>query len=622
MFSFQPKMPKCFAMLVLIVTLPCLSGCSAPTSSARISRVTINPLPNPLTAGSEVTLSASTEGTGQYDASLAWKVIQGNATLSPSSGKTVKLTIPLSYNNLSITVQAASIPRPEITATLEILALAANPRVESVSVVPNTTQLLPGKSTPLTATVLGKGSFDTNVTWTLVAGAGTLEPNGTNAKYTASNDPDGESANIRAASLANPTVFKDTAINVIGLPTGTLDTAFGSNGIAETSFTGLGGQATAAALQTDGKLVVVGSMVELGQGELFALARYNTDGSLDSSFDGDGRQTTDFDLPNGNPDAGSRARAVAIAADGKIVVVGDDLGYTVPRIVVSRYNTNGSLDSSFDGDGKAVVYLGGGSEYARGVAIQPGNKILILAQSNDQTPTPPYNGTDVVLSRLNLNGSFDTTFGSNGKAVTHIDIEDSPESIALQADGKIVVAGGVRSILASEPFDATADFFVTRYLSTGQPDPSFGQNGTVRTDVVAGANDYAHDLLIDASGRIVVAGRSSWPWDFSVVRYLNNGSVDTTFGNNGRVVHDLTGAMDAVYTMVSPPNGDLVLAGGGSGLLLLRLNSTGKILSEDSSNAVQFDQVTDAVVVQKRVAMVGIRNRSQTPEFAVVKFLR
>lgn len=567
-------------------------------------------------------LNASTEGTGQYDALLEWKVIQGTATLSPSTGKTVKLTVPLSYSNLNITVQAASVPHPEVTANLEVLALAANPSVESVSVVPNNTQLLPGQSTPLSATVQGKGSFDTDVTWTLEAGAGTLEANGTNAKYTASNDPDGESVKIRAASKANLTVFKDTAINVIGLPTGTLDTGFGSNGLTETSFTGLGGQSNAAALQNDGKLVVVGSMVELGQGELFALARYNTDGSLDSSFDGDGRQTTDFDLPNGNPDAGSRAKAVAIASDGKIVVVGDDLGYNVPRIVVSRYNPNGSLDSSFDGDGKALVYLGGGSEYARGVAIQAGNKILILAQSNDQTPTPPYNGTDVVLSRLNLNGSFDTTFGSNGKAVTHIDLEDSPESIALQADGKIVVAGGVRSILASEPFDATADFFVARSLSNGQPDPSFGQNGIVRTDVVVGANDYAHDMLIDTNGRIVVAGRSSWPWDFSVMRYLNNGSVDSTFGNNGRVVHDLTGAMDAVYTMASPPNGDLVLAGGGSGLLLLRLGTTGKILSEDSSNAVQFDQVTDAVAVQRRVVVVGIRNRSRNPEFAMAKFLR
>ena len=202
------------------------------------------------------------------------------------------------------------------------------------------------------------------------------------------------------------------------------------------------------ALQGDGKIVVVG---DAGGGGAFALARYNPNGSLDPSFSGDGRQTTDFG------DFGV-ARGVALQG-GKIVAVGiGDAG----DFALARYNPNGSLDPSFSGDGKQTTDFGGSDE-ASGVALQGDGKIVAVGRDGPG---------DFALARYNPNGSLDTSFSGDGKQTTDFGDFDGANGVALQGNGKIVVVG----------VGGTGNFALARYNPNGSLDPSFSGDGRQTTD--------------------------------------------------------------------------------------------------------------------------------------------
>ena len=174
----------------------------------------------------------------------------------------------------------------------------------------------------------------------------------------------------------------------------------------------IAGNVNSIAAQSDGKFVVAGGDT---------VARYNSDGSLDSSFDGDGTVTTDF----GRNDT---ALSVALQADGKIVVAGS----SGSDFALARYNSDGSLDRSFDGDGKLTTDFAGGEDSAAGVAVQSDGKIVVAGNSDG----------DFALARYNRDGSLDRSLNGNGKLTTDFgSSQDRVTSMALQADGKIVVAG-------------------------------------------------------------------------------------------------------------------------------------------------------------------------------------
>jgi uncharacterized delta-60 repeat protein len=220
---------------------------------------------------------------------------------------------------------------------------------------------------------------------------------------------------------------------------GSLDTTFDTDGIVTTTFgVSSSDEAHAIAIQIDGKILVSGG----SDGE-FALARYNSNGSLDPTFDTDGKVTT--------PTV-SNAYDIAVQSDGKIVLAGRSYNGTNYDFALARYNTNGSLDTTFDTDGKVITPIGSSADFAYDIAIQSDGKIVLAGES--------YNGTDYdfALARYNTNGSLDAIFGTGGKVTTTFgsSSSDRANGMVIQSDGKIVLAG--------ESYNGTPDdFALARY---------------------------------------------------------------------------------------------------------------------------------------------------------------
>lgn len=216
-------------------------------------------------------------------------------------------------------------------------------------------------------------------------------------------------------------------------PPGDLDTTFDGDGKLTTDF-GDFDEAGGVSIQADGKIVAAGSAVSL-TGFDFALARYNSNGSLDITFDGDGLVTLDFDA------ATDEARAVAIQADGKILAAGlAVLSGGNAEFGVARYNSTGSLDTSFDGDGSATTDFAADFDRVDAVAVQGNGKIVAGGHA-------VVSGTvDFALARYDPNGSLDTTFSGDGRVTTDFaGMDDVVFGVALQANKRIVVAGRVNN---------------------------------------------------------------------------------------------------------------------------------------------------------------------------------
>jgi len=217
---------------------------------------------------------------------------------------------------------------------------------------------------------------------------------------------------------------------------GDLDPTFGGTGKVITPFDGFA-LGLSVAVQADGNLVVAGYAFN-GSDYDFALVRYNTDGSLDTSFNGTGKVTPA--IGSGN-DVG---HCVAVQSDGKIVAAGTASG----NFALVRYNANGSLDTTFNGTGITTTDFGG-ADGAHGVKFQNDGKIVAAGQA--------FSNGDFALARYNTDGSVDTSFGSAGKVTTDFDGGgDVGFGMALQSDGKIVVAGYAT-------IAGTAEFAVARY---------------------------------------------------------------------------------------------------------------------------------------------------------------
>ena len=293
---------------------------------------------------------------------------------------------------------------------------------------------------------------------------------------------------------------------------GSLDTSFNTTGKVVTDLginTTDGGYAVKA--QADGKLVVAG----MSAGD-FAVVRYNANGSLDTTFNGTGKVLTD--LGNKTNDGGY---ALSLQADGKLVVAGfTQTGEFNNNFAVVRYNTNGSLDTSFNSTGKVVTDIGSNTidDKAHSVIVQPDGKMVVAGASGDRNFT---------LARYNTNGSLDTSFNSTGKVVTDLGRWDYGYSVTLQADGKIIVAGYCANTTDNYDFavvrynsNGTLDtsFNGTGKVVTdiGSATKDLGQSVTVQADgkiVVAGYSN---------------SGGSS---NFTLVRYNADGSLDTTLGS-------------------------------------------------------------------------------------------
>jgi uncharacterized delta-60 repeat protein len=295
---------------------------------------------------------------------------------------------------------------------------------------------------------------------------------------------------------------------------GSLDASFGTGGKVTTDI-GLFDEAFAVAIQADGKIVAAGGTAPEGFCCQFALARYNADGSLDASFGVGGKVTTIFS-------GDSRAFAVAIQVDGKIVAAGGTSDPFVTDFAFARYNADGSLDASFGVGGKVTTDFGG-FDAASGLAIQGDNKIVAVGAGG------PNN--DFVLARYNTDGSLDTSFGTGGKVTTDFGGFDGASGLAMQGDDKIVAAGrgGFFTVFA-----------LARYNTDGSLDTTFDGDGMVTTQFFGENIESAAGVAIQTNGKIVVTGSvfSTFDPSFALARYNTDGSLDTSFGTGGKVTTD------------------------------------------------------------------------------------
>jgi uncharacterized delta-60 repeat protein len=392
---------------------------------------------------------------------------------------------------------------------------------------------------------------------------------------------------------------------------GTLDDTFGTDGKVITAF-GMGGDyVSSVAIQLDGRIVVAGN-TDNGTDRDFALAQYNTDGTLDNSFSADGKVTTGFGTAN---DIGW---SVAIQPDGRIVVAGNTDNGTDRDFALARYNTDGTLDNSFSVDGKVTTDFGTGNDYGQSVAIQPDGKIVVAGFTDNGTDN------DFALAKYNSDGALDNDFGVDGKVTTVFGTgEDRGQSVAIQPDGKTVVAGYTDN-------GTDRDFALARYNTDGSLDNSFGVGGRVTTDI--GTNfDTGTSVAIQPDGRIVLVGYAinGSDNDFALARYNTAGTLDNSFGVNGIVTTDF-GGLNQGLSVALQQDGKIVVAGRvGGDFALARYNTDGTLdnsFSTDGHVTTDFGTGNDygqSVAIQPdgRIVIAGYVYISAESDFALARYI-
>ncbi|MCD4789365.1 MAG: T9SS type A sorting domain-containing protein [Bacteroidales bacterium] len=364
---------------------------------------------------------------------------------------------------------------------------------------------------------------------------------------------------------------------------GMLDDTFDGDGKVTTSFGNYDDQGYAVAIQEDGKIVVAGSTYNVSNSFDFALVRYNTDGSLDNTFDQDGKVTTDF----GNSSEG--VYALEIQPDGKILAAGVscNLNTLNGAFALSRYNSDGSLDDSFGTGGLVTtIFNNNDDDIANAMALQDDGKILLAGQA--------YNGNynNFAIARYNQDGSLDSSFGTNGKILTTFSTKGAiAYGIAVQTDGKIVAAG------ISSDENSNIDFSLVRYNTDGSFDNSFGVGGKVTTDF-EGLYDEARSVVIQTDGKIILGGwvELSTGLDFALARYTTDGGLDNSFDYDGKVTSNFINEyVDQGYSVALQEDGKILLVGltqdiNGTNFGMFRYNNDG---SQDLSFGFLGAVITD-----------------------------
>jgi uncharacterized delta-60 repeat protein len=327
---------------------------------------------------------------------------------------------------------------------------------------------------------------------------------------------------------------------------GTLDTTFSEDGKQTTHFESGGAVASSLAIQSNGKIVVAGYTNGSNRYVYdFALARYNTDGSLDTTFSDDGKQSTDFSLRD------DYIETVAIQSDGKMVVSGGTFTGINSDFALARYNTDGTLDKTFSEDGKQTTDFNPANDYydnAYSMTIQRDGKIILAG----------YNLNDFALARYDPDGSLDTSFSVDGKQTTDFGYGyENATSVALQADGKIVVVGG--SLTGDSDI---YNFSFARYNADGSIDNTFSEDGKI-TDYVHVGNTVYTSTAIQADGKIVVAGSAedSSSTVFAIARYNTDGTLDTSFSADGKQTTDFDLIGDVAKSLALQNDGKIVVVG-------------------------------------------------------------
>ena len=332
------------------------------------------------------------------------------------------------------------------------------------------------------------------------------------------------------------------------LSNGSPDLSFGGGtGMVTTKFGHANAQATAVVIQqTTGKIVVAG--FQSPSYNRFALARYNPDGTLDTTFSHDGKLTLDFG-------DNAEATAVSVLPNNDVVVAGfaakpsTGLDYALVR-----YTDAGKLDPSFGTGGIVTTDFFGSDDQINGIAVQPNGKLVVAGFTSNGT-------SQFSVARYNYNGTLDQSFGISGVQFTAFETNPNDEAMAVRlgSGGRIIVAGQAEKNVLG----AKRKIAVARYTSSGSLDTSFSTDGKTTTSI--GSFVSAYGMGIEPAGGIVVAGTvgtQSPHFDMAVVRYTPAGDLDSGFGMGGIVRTDL-GADERAYGMRIQSNGRIVLAGVG-----------------------------------------------------------
>jgi uncharacterized delta-60 repeat protein len=383
-------------------------------------------------------------------------------------------------------------------------------------------------------------------------------------------------------------------------PDGTLDTTFGDMGRVITDVR-LDDVIKDITLQGDGKILAAGfSSNVITDGSLefaFAVARYNPNGSLDASFGNKGVVTTRI----GGNDFGQR---VVVMPDGKIVVGGSTQGYGVNAPAdfgLVRYTPAGALDPTFGTGGIVVSDIGGPADTPRDF-VAVGSKILAVGDTSIGTV-----GSNVLLARYDPTGKLDPTFGVGGKTVVSTGNGEHVAGAALLASGNIIVAGN----------DANA-FTLRRFTAGGKPDTAFGVAGVVRKDLTP--SDQANRLVVLPGDKLLLGASVNTPGDpyedsdRALLRFNADGSVDTTFAVNG-IEADVRPGTQTIAGLAVRPDGSILVAGGGDGDFdVLRYLATGAtdttfghggLVTTDFQSAVLSRALDVAVQRDGKIVAVG-----------------
>ena len=388
---------------------------------------------------------------------------------------------------------------------------------------------------------------------------------------------------IAGYSLDTATGLYRFAITKV-LSTGLLDATFGTAGkIRLASIGGGDDYATSIAIQADGKIVVGGYCDFSGNAYDFCVARLTTAGVLDTAgfnaagtgVGGNGIPGT-FMFPMVAGNYNDFSSSIAIQADQKIVMAGSCASATAANytdICVARVTTAGALDAGFGGAGKIIEALAG-PDTASSIAIQADQKILIGGS---------YQNYYFTISRYTTAGVLDTGFGSNGSTGGRVYLSAAAAGNAnsalssslnikmlLQPDSKILI-GGSTNVLTSL---ADYNYFTARVTGDGSIDDTYGSEGRfVVTQSVYGAgtaasqlSDYVGAIALQNDGKLIAAGRTFWQdltFKMSMLRVTPDGSLDSTFGSNGRSYQQLTSLNGNAYSkaIVVQSDGKLVVIG-------------------------------------------------------------
>ena len=373
---------------------------------------------------------------------------------------------------------------------------------------------------------------------------------------------------------AAATFFKT---NSVCAQPGTLDSTFGENG--KVSFGGANLYVAAVVMQTDGKICAAGSRgYDYGDSE-FVIARFFSDGKVDSSFGVDGKAATSF----GANFYSVIATSVIIQPDRKIVVGGFLFSYGDPQaeyFALVRYKANGSLDSNFGNNGKVITFLAHAETEMNCLALQADGKILAAG-----------NCDGFCIVRYLPKGKLDSSFGTNG-IITKFDFFSINE-LAIQPDGKIIAGG---SAPAAE-FSNNYDFGLSRLLANGTVDSSFGTNGRNVFDFYGG-QDGISSISILKNGNIVAAGNvynsNINQYEIGLAKYTINGDFDSSFGVNGKIVTTAGENSPSVNKLIIQQDGRFITAGS----ILARFKTEGNLDSTYGTNgkATNFAGAADAVL--------------------------